>query len=467
MEKSIVNETNFLDKTNFTPSKNTFSLTSWKDLRKRDFGVLIGVQILMFSALYALNNFRPYFDEIHFQRMETLPGRILALFLLATLVFQVVFLIYVAYLYIKYQPIDSVSDEELPVVTIIVPAYNEGKLVYETLKSIYNSDYPKEKLEIISIDDGSKDDTWYWIQKAYQDLNRQISIHKQPENRGKRHALYHGFKTGRGEVFITIDSDSVVEKNTIRNLASPFVVNEKTGGVAGNVKVLNKKQGIIPKMLNVSFVFSFEFIRAAQSSLGFVLCTPGALSAYRREAVMHSLEDWINQKFLGREATIGEDRAMTNLILKQGYDVKFQRNANVLTNTPTGFKNLHKMFTRWGRSNVRETLMMNRFVFTNFREKNKTGARFIFLQQWVKLLLAIPMVVLMLYFLFSHPLLYVSSALGATFIFSSIQMLFFTKQYNFIDALWAYPYSVFYMFALFWIFPFSILTVKNGGWLTR
>jgi hyaluronan synthase len=179
------------------------------------------------------------------------------------------------------------------------------------------------------------------------------------------------------------------------------------------------------------------------------------------------LEDWINQKFLGREATIGEDRAMTNLILKQGYDVKFQRNANVLTNTPTGFKNLHKMFTRWGRSNVRETLMMNGFVFTNFRKKNKAGARFIFLQQWVKLLLAIPMVVLMLYFLFSHPLLYVSSALGATFIFSSIQMLFFTKQYNFIDALWAYPYSVFYMFALFWIFPFSILTVKNGGWLTR
>jgi hyaluronan synthase len=461
MEKSII------DQTDFTPSKKTFSLSRWKDLRKRDFGVLIGVQILMFSALYALNNFRPYFDEIHFQRMETLPGRILVFFLLATLIFQVCFLIYVAYLYIKYKPIESVADSELPVCTIIVPAYNEGNLVYETLKSIYNSNYPKEKLEIIAIDDGSKDDTWYWIQKAYRDLKGEITIFQQPENKGKRHALYRGFQAGKGSIFITIDSDSVVEKDTVRNLASPFVVDENCGGVAGNVKVLNKKQGIIPKMLNVSFVFSFEFIRAAQSSLGFVLCTPGALSAYRREAVMHSLEPWINQKFLGKEATIGEDRAMTNLILKQGYDVKFQRNAHVLTNTPTGFKNLHKMFTRWGRSNVRETLMMNKFVFTNFREKNKIGARFIFLHQWVKLLLALPLIVLMFYFLFSHPLLYVSSALGATFIFSSIQMLFFTKQYNFIEALWAYPYSVFYLFALFWIFPFSILTVKNGGWLTR
>lgn len=461
MEKSIVKHSDLVS------SQSSFSRTTWKELKKRDFGILIGVQILMFSAIYALNNFRPYFEELHFQRMETLPGRILVYFLLATLIFQVAFLIYIAYLYIKYKPIESVTDSELPSCTVIVPAYNEGSLVYETLKSIHKSNYPKDKLEIIAIDDGSKDDTWYWIQKAQCDLKGEITIYQQPQNRGKRHALYRGFTEGKGEVFITIDSDSVVERDTLRNMVSPFVVNENCGGVAGNVKVLNKKQGIIPKMLNVSFVFSFEFIRAAQSSLGFVLCTPGALSAYKRDAVMVALDEWINQKFFGKEATIGEDRAMTNLILRQGYEVKFQRNANVLTNTPTAFKNLHKMFTRWGRSNVRETLAMNRFIFSDFRKKNKMGARFIFLQQWVKLILAIPLVILMLYFFFTHPFLYVSSALGATFVFSSIQMLFFTKQYNFIEALWVYPYSVFYLFALFWVFPFSILTAKNGGWLTR
>ncbi|HRO76634.1 MAG TPA: glycosyltransferase family 2 protein, partial [Crocinitomicaceae bacterium] len=212
---------------------------------------------------------------------------------------------------------------------------------------------------------------------------------------------------------------------------------------------------------------SFEFIRAAQSSLGFVLCTPGALSAYRRNAVLNVLEKWIHQKFAGKIATIGEDRAMTNFILEQGYTVSFQKNATVLTNTPTGFKNLHKMFTRWGRSNVRETLMMNRFIFKNFRNGNKLGTRFIFCNQWIKLLLAIPLTLLMVYFLVSHPVLYLSTALTGVFIFSSIQMLFFTKQYNFSEALWAYPYSIFYLFALFWITPFAIVTVKNGGWLTR
>src|SRR5690606_33552513 len=162
-------------------------------------------------------------------------------------------------------------------------------------------------------------------------------------------------------------------------------------------RVLNKRQGIIPKMLNVSFVFSFEFIRSAQSSLGFVLCTPGALSAYRKEAVLHCLNDWINQKFKGKTATIGEDRAMTNLILKQGYEVNFQKTAHVFTTTPTAFKTLHKMFTRWGRSNVRETLMMHQFIFNNFRLKNKFGARFIYINQCLKLILAFPLTALMLY----------------------------------------------------------------------
>lgn len=438
-----------------------------RTLKKKEFGVLIGVQILMFSAIYIFNNCQPCLEELRTERMASMPGRILVFFLFVLLAFQVLFFIYITYQFVKYKPIKSVSDNELPKCTVIVPAYNEGELVYHTLISIADSDYPAENLEIIAIDDGSRDDTWSWLVKAKEKLGERVTLYKQPQNKGKRQALYKGFKTGNGEIFITIDSDSIVEKNTIRNLVSPFVLKSDCGAVAGNVKVLNKSQGMIPKMLNVSFVFSFEFIRAAQSSLGLVLCTPGALSAYRKEAVMNCLDEWINQKFLGQFATIGEDRAMTNLILKQGYDVLFQREAKVFTNIPTGFKNLHKMFTRWGRSNVRETFMMNEFIFRNFRLNNKAGARFIFINQWVKLLVAYPLVILMFYFLLTHPVLYLSTALTSTFVFSSIQMLFFARKYKFIDALWAYPYSVFYLFALFWIFPFSIATVKNGGWLTR
>ena len=143
--------------------------------------------------------------------------------------------------------------------------------------------------------------------------------------------------------------------------------------VAGNVRVFNNQHAFIPKMLNVSFTFSFEFIRSAQSTLGSVLCTPGALSAYRKDAVMACLNDWINQTFMGQASDIGEDRAMTNMILKQGYNVKFQRNAYVYTNTPEKYKNLYKMFIRWERSNVRENIMMSKFAFKDFRKGRRQG----------------------------------------------------------------------------------------------
>ncbi len=438
-----------------------------KDLRKRDIGVVLGAIVMMLIAFYTTQIFQSNFEQLHTERMQSLPGQILIVLLSGILIFQALFLAYYAYLYFSYQPISSVDDNQLPLITIIVPAYNEGELVYHTLQSIAKSNYPKNKMEIMAIDDGSKDDTWTWIEKGKKDLGNLVSIYKQPANKGKRHALYRGFTTGKGEVFITIDSDSIIEEDTLRNMVSPFSLNKNCGGVAGNVKVLNKKQGFIPRMLNVSFTFSFEFVRAAQSKLGFVLCTPGALSAYKKEAIEQRLEEWLDQKFLGQAAGIGEDRAMTNMILAQGYDVLFQKNANVLTNTPITYRNLHKMFTRWGRSNVRETLEMNKFMFTNFRKKHTFGARLVFADAWLKLLLAIPFLLLMFYFLFSHPILFLSSALVGSFVFSSIQMLFFTKRYNFIEALWAYPYSVLYLFGLFWVFPFSIATVKNGGWLTR
>lgn len=456
-----------LTKADFTETPTFFFDSKFNSLKIKELFVLAGVVIVMISAMVLMNTFHPSFEALHLKRMESQSGRILIYVLMGLLGFQILFLGYLAYLYFKYRPISSVSDEELPTITVIVPAYNEGKLVYQTLLSIANSDYPEDKLEIMAIDDGSTDDTWFWIEKANRDMKRRFKIFKQPENRGKRHALHRGFTQGVGEVFISIDSDSIIEKDTLRNMASPFVVDEDCGAVAGNVKVLNKGKGMIPKMLNVSFTFSFEFIRSAQSSLGFVLCTPGALSAYRRVAVLNCLDEWISQKFMGQNATIGEDRAMTNMILKQSYTVKYQNNAKVLTNTPVGFKTLHKMFTRWGRSNVRETWMMNKFIFKNFRKENKFGARLVFLNQCLKLFVALPMLVLMISFLVTNPILYICSVIVGAFVFSSIQVLFFSKKYNWQEALWAYPYSLFYLFALFWIFPFSILTVKNGGWLTR
>lgn len=433
----------------------------------KDVSILAGTFLLLIGGAFSFYLLQPQFQEMNLGRMNTLGGMILLILTSFLLIFRLSFLAYIARLFFRYKPVSSVSDEELPSCTVIVPAYNEGKQVYSTLLSLIESDFPSEKLQLIAIDDGSKDDTWDWMKQAKEQLGDRVSIYQQPSNQGKRHALYRGFKMATGEVFITVDSDSIVEKDTLRNLISPFVSNEKCGAVAGNVRVLNNEKAVIPRMLNVSFVFSFEFIRSAQSVLGSVLCTPGALAAYRSEAVMNCLPEWINQTFMGQPTDIGEDRAMTNMILKQGYHVMFQRNAYVLTDIPEKFSSLQKMFTRWERSNVRENLMMSKFAFRTFREGSMSGTRLLLVNQWMHMLTAYPLVLIMIVLLFSYPVLFISSTLLSILIFSSLPAFFYAKKYNVSEAFWAYSYSIFYTFGLFWITPYAMATANRRGWLTR
>jgi hyaluronan synthase len=424
----------------------------------------LGTLVLAGFLLYELSDI---YGAIFEERSATKWGSSIILSSSILLIFQLFFFGFIFYLFTKYKPVESVSDAELPTVTIIVPAYNEGALVYRTLHSIASSHYPSKKMQLISIDDGSKDDTWQWIQKAKAELGNRVEIYQQPENMGKRHALYRGFQIGNGEVFVTIDSDSIIKADTLRNLVSPFVTNERCGAVAGNVKVLNSSNALIPRMLAVSFAYSFEFIRSAQSYLGSVLCTPGALAAYRREAVINCLPEWINQTFMGQKTDIGEDRAMTNMILKQGYHVQFQKNAEVLTNLPERFQNLYKMFIRWERSNVRENIMMSKFAFGNFREGPKAGARLLLINQWLRVIFAYPFIISMIVFMITNPILYISTKVCGIIIFSSIPAFYYAYNHSKLESVWAYTYSLFYAFSLFWIIPYAIATANKRGWLTR
>nr|WP_294926393.1 glycosyltransferase [uncultured Flavobacterium sp.] len=430
-------------------------------------GILISSFVLMLTGAYFVFEFQPDFDQFHIERINSNWGFPFLIITVLLFFFQTGVFLYNLYLYLRYKPIESVSDELLPTCTIIVPAYNEGKLVWDTLLSLADSDFPEQKMQILAIDDGSKDDTWYWMQQAKIKLGDRLTIFQQPENKGKRHALYRGFELGTGEIFVTVDSDSIVKKDTLRNLVSPFVTDEKCGAVAGNVHVLNNKKAILPKMLNVSFVMSFEFVRSAESMLGSVLCTPGAAAAYRKTAVFGCLDEWINQTFMGQPSDIGEDRAMTNMILKQGFSVLFQKNAVVLTSVPEQYTGLYKMFIRWGRSNVRENIMMAKYVFKDFRNESKFGARLLFMNQSLRILLTIPFLLFMFFLIVTHPLLFLSSTLLGILIVSSFPVLFYAKKYSLREAFWAYSYSIFYTFTLFWIAPYALITANKRGWLTR
>ena len=369
----------------------------------------------------------------------------------------------------QYKPFEQVPYDKLPSCSVIVPAFNESQGVCKALESVMMSEYPIDKLEIIAVNDGSRDDTWYWMNKTAEESNGRIKTINLEKNAGKRNALYQGFKIAKGSIVVTIDSDSIVMKDTISQIVAPFVRDRKIGGVAGNIRVLNFDEGIIPKMLDVSFVFSFEFLRSAQSVIRSVLCTPGALSAYRRKLVMPFMDEWVNQLFWGKPANIGEDRAITNFLLRDGYDVVFQKTSIAYTEVPTSYKGLCKMLIRWARSNVRENIAMTEFTFNriDLEDENLLGMQINLVMQSVWMITPMLFLSTTFYCLFVDPWTFLYSVLTVIIIWSTFPAFVYASRYNKNEALWSYVYGVFNFVALSWIGPYSVLTVHRSGWLTR
>ncbi len=433
----------------------------------RDFtaktAIVFGVTIIIFCGLITWSDFEEAIAVLHCYNWGSayvILGRALFFINVAAFMWRLS-------LVAKYRPYSTCNDRELPTCSVIVPAYNEGKHVLQTLRSVAKSDYPADKLQIIAVDDGSIDDTWVWIQRAASEFNGQIKTIRLPENRGKRTALWAGFMCSHGDVLVTIDSDSIVEPRAIRCIASPFNRDPLIGAVAGCVRVLNQREGAIPRMLDVSFAYSFDFMRASQSMVNSVFCTPGALSAYRRGPLMKVLDTWLNQKFFGRPSTIGEDRAMTNLILREGHHVTFQSDAVVYTNVPTQYEGLCKMFLRWARSNVRETVLMAQFIFRKFRKTAADGARINFILSVINLIMPQILLVGLLYCVLWQPALFLAQILMSLALVATVPAIFYALRRRSSGAVWAFMYSVFWFFGLAWITPWSILTARNGKWLTR
>lgn len=364
----------------------------------------------------------------------------------------------------RYRPAAPAAPATAPPLTVIIPAYNEGAMVEMTVESVATALYPKERLEIIVVDDGSTDDTWCYIDRAARRFPELVTPVRFAANRGKRAALAEGFRRGRGELFVTIDSDSVIEPATLLALAGSFA-DPRVGAVAGRVAVYNRGHGVIPKMLHVRYVLSFDFLRAVQSTYGTVYCCPGALAGYRSSVVRRVFDAWMGQTFLGARCTYGEDRSMTNYILADGYDTVYQRSAIVHTVVPKSYGKLCKMFLRWDRSYIREELRFARIVWSR-----PLRSRVIAIVDTLITNLRYPVgyscLGLLVVFTMDDPrtLLRVLGAMG---LMSMLNMVYYLRSERSWNFLFGVLYAYFSSFTLFWIFPYALLTARARSWLTR
>jgi hyaluronan synthase len=373
-------------------------------------------------------------------------------------------------LWLRYRPMESVSNARLPKVTVIIPAFNEGALVRQSIRSVAASRYPAEKLQIIVVDDGSTDDTWSHIEAAVAALPDSINVMtlRHPRNMGKRRALYNGFRHATGEAIVTIDSDTIVDPAALRNGVTPLVREPRIGAVAGCVEVLNPTESIFTRFLRTTFSLSFKFVRAYQSEIRGVFCTPGAISVYRGSVVRKVADEWLNQRFLGRPCTIGEDRAMTNLILREGWLTAYQENARVWSKMPTTYVGMTKMLLRWARSNIRETIVLNRFLFTPFRKGGEYLTAFRLNMVLVLATLIIPYLLISnswaLIFTNWH---YALRHAGMVVIYGLTMAAIYYRNERDSDWVWLLAYELFWVACLAWIMPYAAVSLRKTGWLTR
>lgn len=264
-----------------------------------------------------------------------------------------------------YRPAKPIEDDNaLPSVTAVIPAYNEGKFIRYALSSILRSDYPKDKIRVVAVDDGSSDDTWAHMlamRPAFDAANVAFVPHCHSVNMGKRVGIQTGFGLARGDVIVSLDSDSVLERRTLRNLVAPLVRDPTIGGVAGYLSALNTGAGenqTVPRLLDVLYDMSGNIPRSAQSHAGHsVTILPGALSAFRAEAVKPLLPRLNLSSFRGQPLRHGEDIELTLGLLQAGWGTTYQSNAVVHTTAPDTARRAFLMYTRWERSSYVYLLM--------------------------------------------------------------------------------------------------------------
>jgi len=223
-------------------------------------------------------------------------------------------------------------DVDIPV-SVIIPAFNEEKVIASTIVRILNSDH--RNLEIIVMDDGSRDRTAEIVRERFGGEAKVTLV--SVANGGKAKALNLGFARAKGDVVVALDADTEFDHDTISRLVRWFV-DPKVGAVAGNAKVGNRVN-MITRWQALEYIVAQNLERRALAALGTLTVVPGAVGAWRRAALAE----------IGGfpTDTLAEDQDLTIALQRAGYKVRFDSSAVAWTEAPATVRGLAKQRFRW------------------------------------------------------------------------------------------------------------------------
>jgi peptidoglycan-N-acetylglucosamine deacetylase len=239
-----------------------------------------------------------------------------------------------------------------PRVAVLIPAYNEEKVIERTIQGALDSDYPN--LRVIVIDDGSKDRTLEIARRAFaaEEAAGRVLILTKP-NGGKAEALNFGLEhIGDAELFVGIDADTIIAPDAIVRMV-PHFLNPKVAAVAGNAKVGNRVN-LWTRWQALEYITSQNFERRALNTMGAVSVVPGAIGAWRVKAVREAGGYHVD--------TVAEDADLTMALLRNGHRVEYEDMALAFTEAPTNANALMRQRFRWSFG-ILQAVFKHRGVF--------------------------------------------------------------------------------------------------------
>jgi hyaluronan synthase len=348
-----------------------------------------------------------------------------------------------------------------PSIAIIVPSYNEGEAVRRTIHGCMAIDYPRELIEVVVINDGSTDDTWDHMESAASEYPAgAVQCVDLGSNQGKRAAMAAGIRRTSAEVLVFVDSDSVPAPRAIYHLVQPFA-EPGVAAVSGLTYVRNAHKNLLTRMQAARYYVSFQLLKTAESMACAVTCCSGCFAAYRRDEVLAVLEPWEHQTFLGAPCTHGDDRALTNMLLRRGHKARYQALAEAWTDAPEQYGKFFRQQLRWKKSWSREGFLLATHI-------------------WRSRPLAFPAVLIQTFSGYFGPLVMVWNLAAAPGLTGVIPIFYFLALYMMAtayallyralrgDGMWRATIAATFFYAMFapqiyW----AILRIRDGAWGTR
>ncbi|MEK4519560.1 glycosyltransferase [Paenibacillus sp. FSL H8-0122] len=254
---------------------------------------------------------------------------------------------YLYYIQTENEPVPEITGEH-PMVTIMVPAHNEGVVISKTVESLLALDYPHDRYEIIVINDNSSDNSAELL-AAIQERNPQrnliiINTDAVTGGKGKSNALNIGFTRSSGELIAIYDADNTPERTALKYLVAEIMNDATLGAVIGKFRTRNRNASLLTRFINIE-TLSFQWMAQAGRWKLFKLCTIPGTNFIMRRTIVESIGGWDVK-------AIAEDTEISFRIYMMGYRIKFQPKSVTWEQEPQTVKVWFKQRTRWAKGNI-------------------------------------------------------------------------------------------------------------------